>query len=133
MNGIVTSASNRQLDITLTCPSACSHCEAKSHCGFSESQEKKITIECDEWQRFQKGDPVTVTLRESQGLLAVLIAYILPTVLGLVIFFLTYGPWGELASALATLSFFGVYLLVLRLMRNKLQHRFEYSVKKIGD
>lgn len=130
MNGIVTKSSADGVAITLTCPSACAHCEAHSRCGFSESQEKQIVVIDPAWQTFSCGDTVEVTLKESQGLKAVFIAYLLPSILGLLFFFLVYNRWGELISALSTLAFFALYALALRLVRPLTQHQFSYTITK---
>ncbi|KWW31642.1 MAG: positive regulator of sigma(E), RseC/MucC [bacterium P3] len=133
MNGTVLQATDGRLHIAIACHSACAHCETNKTCGFAESKEKEIEVECDDWRRYTAGDAVSVDIRESQGLLAVLIAYILPSVLGLAFFFATCRPWGELYSALGTIVFFGVYAAVLRLMRHRLQRRFTYHVAKAGE
>lgn len=130
MIGTVIQAVEGRLHISLTCHSACAHCQSNKSCGFAESQEKEIDIEHADWRQFAPGDRVEVDIRESQGLLAVLIAYLLPAILALVVLLVTYNPWGELRAAGATLAFIALYFVALRLLRGKLQRHFTYSVKK---
>lgn len=129
MNGTIKEVKEGALRITLTCHSACAHCQANKNCGFAESQEKEIEIESADWQQYAVGDAVEINIRESQGLLAVLIAYLLPALLALVVLFATYNPWGELRAAAATLAFVTLYFVALRLLRGKLKHPFTYKVR----
>ena len=129
MNGTITQITDSQLHITLECPSACAHCESNKNCGFAENKEKEIVVDVADSEPFHTGDAVEVEIHESQGLLAVFIAYLLPAVLGLTLLVLTYHPWGELVSALATLGFFAIYVLILRMLRTRLQRRFNYQVR----
>ena len=131
MNGTIKEIKEGLLIISIECHSACAHCQAHQACGFAESKEKTVEVENADWQQYAVGDAVTVDIRESQGLLAVLIAYLLPAVIGLVILLVTYTPWGELRSALATLAFFALYVAVLRLLRPRLQRKFSYKVEKL--
>ena len=131
MNGTVTQVTDGQLHITIECHSACTHCQSNKNCGFAESKEKEVVVDHADSGRYQVGDAVAVEIRESQGLLAVLIAYLLPAILGLTLLVVTYHPWGELLSALSTLAFFALYALVLRLFRPRLQRRFTYQVRPL--
>lgn len=130
MNGTIKEIKEGLLIISIECHSACAHCQAHQACGFAESKEKTVEVENADWRQYAVGDAVEVDIRESQGLLAVLIAYLLPAIIGLVILLVTYNPWGELRSALATLAFFALYVVVLRLLRPRLQRKFTYKVEK---
>lgn len=129
MKGTITQIDEGRVQIQIECHSACAHCQSNKACGFAESKEKEIEVETEDWRQYSVGDTVEVDIPESQGLLAVMIAYLIPAVLGLTLLVVTYHPWGELRSALATLAFFALYVLVLRLLRQRLQKKFTYSVK----
>ena len=129
MNGTIKEVKEGLLVISIECHSACAHCQAHQACGFAESKEKTVEVENVDWQQYAVGDAVEIDIRESQGLLAVLIAYLLPAIIGLVVLLVTYNPWGELRSALTTLAFFALYVVVLRLLRPHLQKKFTYSVR----
>lgn len=144
MTGTVTQSTNGKLHIRIVCNSACMHCQLNNPhrsskspskmdsgglCGFAESEEKEIVVETADWKQYTIGDNVEVDICDSQGLMAVLIAYLLPAAIGITILIATYKPLGELCSALVTLLFFGLYIIALRLLRRGLQRRFTYTIR----
>ena len=78
-----------------------------------------------------EGEPVTVHIDESRGMLAVWIAYVLPAILmiaTIVGFSLAHMPeWIVVFSAFAVL---GLYILILYLRRRKVESHFTLTVTK---
>ena len=113
--------------------SACAACEAHARCTFSEKKDKIVDIETAQWQQYHEGDPVTVIINSAHGLLAVLLAYILPAVVILATFALLFSlHLSELWVALITLVAVALYGGILYLCRNRLQQKFTFRLAKRG-
>ncbi len=129
--GIVISSQQGTVQVKMQVVSACASCEAHARCTFAEKKDKTVDITTPQWQNYNPGDPVTVIINSGRGLLAVLIAYILPAVLILATFATLYTlRLPELWVALASLAVIGLYTLVLYLSRNRLQQRFTFRLEK---
>ena len=111
--------------------SACASCEAHARCTFSAKKDKIVDIETQQWQQYHEGDPVTVIINSGHGLLAVLLAYILPAVVILATFALLFSlHLSELWVALITLVAVALYGGILFLCRNRLQRKFTFRLAK---
>ena len=110
--------------------SACSGCHAKSLCGMSEEQEKLISLPTDPYSDHQVGDIVKVCTKMSMGLKAVWISYVIPLmILMILILSLSSVIGNEVISGLVAIGGVGVYYLVIRLLRDKLQNEFLFYIK----
>ncbi len=127
--GTVTSVKPGAVTVQITSVSACSACQAHSKCGFAESKTKTLDIPTN--VSFKVGDPVTVTIDHSRGLLATWWAYLLPALL-LVAVVLTASLAGlsEPLVILLTFATLALYILLLYLLRHKLDSRFTLTVTK---
>ena len=78
------------------------------------------------------GDSVTIIGQKSLGIQAVLLAYVLPFVLIVAILFVAnIFTTNELVIGTCALTSLIPYFIVLRLMRNKIQAKFQfYAIKK---
>ena len=129
--GTVIAASDNRVKVQMQVISACASCEAHAHCTFSEKKDKIVDIDTPDWQQYAPGDRVTVIINSGHGLLAVLIAYVLPALLILAVFALLYAlHFPELWIALITLLAVGLYGLILYLCRHRLQRKFTFRLKK---
>ena len=77
------------------------------------------------------GDKVTVTIDHSRGLLATWWAYVVPAILllGAVVGF-SLASFSEPAVVLLSLGILGLYVLLLFLLRKKIDGKFELSIEK---
>ncbi|MCQ2237589.1 MAG: SoxR reducing system RseC family protein [Bacteroidales bacterium] len=126
--GTVTHAQNGSVTVKIESLSACASCHAK--CGFHESQEKELVVDTPDWKSYSEGDTVTVTVSENRGLLAVLLAYVAPSILLLVGLILFLQVVSELMAVLFTLALTALYFGVLYCFRNKLQSKFTSRIEK---
>ena len=129
--GVVTTSENGKVTVKMQVSSACSSCEAHAHCGFAEQKDKNVEVDTNDWQQYHIGDSVTVVIATGNGLLAVLIAYVLPAVLLLGTFITLYClRLPEVWSAILTLCVVGLYGIVLCCFRGKLQKKFTFKLRK---
>ncbi len=128
--GIIISIDNNVAHVKIEQTSACASCHVKTVCGASEKSEKIIDaniISSD----LKVGDTVTVIGQKSLGFKAIILAYILPFVLIVAILFVTnIFTTNELVIGTCALASLIPYFVVLRLMRNKIQAKFQFYVIK---
>ena len=130
--GTVVEVAENQVKVQMQVLSACASCEAHARCTFAEKKDKMVDIATPDWRQYAPGDRVTVIINSGLGLLAVLIAYVLPALLILAIFAVIYAlHLPELWIALITILATGLYGVVLYLCRNRLQQRFTFRLKKL--
>ncbi|MDR1408291.1 MAG: SoxR reducing system RseC family protein [Tannerella sp.] len=110
---------------------ACSGCHAKSLCPVSEHGEKIIEIE-DRSGNFSVNEKVNIHVRLSQGMTAVLIAFVIPLALTVTALATAQAISGnELIAAAAGLCILIPYGAAIRLMRGKLKKKFAFTLSKI--
>lgn len=132
--GIVTAVKPGFVTVQIESVSACASCQAHSKCGFAESKTKTLDVPTrslshSATQSLAVGDPVTVTIDYSRGLLATWWAYILPSILIIaVIVTLSLLHLPEPAVILLSLSTLALYILLLFLLRHKLDSRFTLTL-----
>lgn len=129
--GTVIKTQKGQVTVQITSVSACAACQAHSSCGFAESKTKTLDIPDRHWADYSPGEQVTVAIDHTHGLLAVLIAYILPAVLLLgVIVGLSLAGVPELAVILSSFAALALYIGLLVLLRRRINGRFTLSIVK---
>ena len=114
--------------------SACSSCKAHEKCAFVDKADKVVMVDTDQWQQYSVGERVIVSVNESLGLLAVLLAYLLPALLlvaAIVVLSALSVP--EAMVALATLLIVTAYFLLLWRFHSRLQRKFSFGIRKIDD
>lgn len=128
--GVIISIDDKVAHVKIEQTSACASCHVKSVCGASEKSEKIIDANLMD-ASLKIGDQVTVIGQKSLGIQAILLAYVLPFVLIVVIlFFANIFTTNELVIGTCALASLIPYFAVLRLMRNKIQAKFQfYAIK----
>ena len=132
--GIVTAVKPGFVTVQITSVSACAACQAHSRCGFAESKTKTLDIPTSNLRPptsdLQPGDPVTVTIDHSRGLLATWWAYLLPTFLMLAVAIsLSLAGFSEPLVILLTFAVLGLYILILWFLRKKLDSKFTLTLE----
>ena len=131
--GVVVHSADGHVQVKMEVISACASCEAHARCTFSEKKDKIVDIDTPDWRQYTPGDQVTVIINSGHGLLAVLIAYVLPALLILAVFALLYAlRLPELWIALITILVVCIYGWVLYLMRHRLQRKFTFRIEKLS-
>ena len=111
--------------------SACSGCHAKGACTMSDMKEKSIDV-IDYSNRFEVGEKVKVTYRESLGWFALMLAYVVPFVLVLATLFIASSITNdELISGLLALSVIPPYYIILSFFKGRLKKTFSFTIEKI--
>ena len=111
--------------------SACASCHVKSVCWASEKTEKIIDAHIAD-NTLKVGDQVTIIGQKSLGFQAIILAYILPFVVIIAsLFIANIFTTNEVVIGTCALATLIPYFAILRLMRNKIQAKFQfYAIKK---
>lgn len=128
--GVIISIDDKVAHVKIEQTSACASCHVKSVCGASEKSEKIIDANLMD-ASLKIGDQVTVIGQKSLGIQAILLAYVLPFVLIVaILFFANIFTTNELVIGTCALASLIPYFAMLRLMRNKIQAKFQfYAIK----
>ena len=128
--GVIISIDGNIAHVKIEQTSACASCHVKSVCGASEKSEKIIDANIID-DTLTIGDQVTIIGQKSLGLLAILLAYILPFVVIVAILFVAnIFTTNELIIGTCALASLIPYFAILRLVRNKIQAKFQfYAIK----
>lgn len=111
--------------------SACSACHAKGACTMSDMKEKSIDV-IDYSNKFEVGEKVNLSYRESLGWLAMFLAYVLPFIVVLITLFIATAISGdELISGISALAILIPYYLILAFFKGRLKKTFSFTIDKI--
>ena len=75
-SGVVERTERGAVHVRITSRSACGSCKARQACGLAEAQEKVVVVATPEAASFAAGDAVSVGVRRSAGMRAVVLAYV---------------------------------------------------------
>ncbi|WP_071134003.1 SoxR reducing system RseC family protein [Millionella massiliensis] len=119
-----------QIEVEVCRPEACAACKAKSVCSEGGGQGKRMTL-ANDGQGYQLGEQITLVMRRSAGLKAVVIAYLVPVILvvAALLVFQTV-QIKETVAAISTLVLLGLYFLVIRLLRCRLNRELTIEIEK---
>ena len=129
--GIITSITDKTIEVSIIQQSACSDCHAKGACSASDMDEKIIEVTNNRMQ-FSVGEKVMLSGKTSMGFLAVLLAFVIPFLLILTcLFILRQFTDNEAISGTISLAVLIPYYIVLSLFNKKLKNKFQFEISKI--
>lgn len=132
--GIVENIQGSHLSVKIVQTSACAACSAKGHCSSADSKDKIIDIIDTEAARYQVGEKVMVVGEMSMGMMAVVLAFVIPFVLLIVTLFLFMALMeNELYAALLSLAILLPYYFILWLNKTRLKQQFSFTIKPINN
>ena len=110
---------------------ACVGCQAKSVCGSSERETQRVSVELTEGQRVEVGDEVKIVGRAGMGRKAVMIAYVVPTVLmvGMLMVGKEVMGWCDGVAGAVAIGVMVPYGLVMWLLRGRWSREFRFRIE----
>ena len=124
--GVIVAIDDKFAHVKIEQTSACASCHVKSMCGAYEKAEKVIDAHISD-STLKVGDLVTVIGQKSLGIQAILLAYVLPFMLIVsVLFIVNIFTTNEIVIGTCALASLIPYFIILRLMRNKIQAKFQF-------
>ena len=131
--GIVENINGSHLQVRIIQTSACASCSIKGHCSSADTKEKLIDVTDDNVSSYQPGDRVWVIGELSMGVMAVLLAFILPFLVLIFSLFIFMAIWNdELRSALCSLALLIPYYYILWLNKSRLGKKFSFSISPMN-
>ena len=132
--GIVENIQGSHLSVRIVQTSACAACSAKGHCSSEDSKYKIIDIIDTAASSYRVGEKVMVIGETSMGMMAVVLAFIIPFVLLIFSLFLFMALMeNELYSALLSLAILIPYYFILWLNKTRLKQKFSFTIKPINN
>ena len=132
--GIVENIQGSHLSVRIVQTSACAACSAKGHCSSADSKDKIIDIIDTAASSYRVGEKVMVIGETSMGMMAVVLAFIIPFVLLIFSLFLFMALMeNELYSALLSLAILIPYYFILWLTKTRLKQKFSFTIKPINN
>lgn len=131
--GIVENIQGSHLSVRIIQTSACAACSAKGHCSSADSKDKVIDITDAAASSYQIGEQVMITGETSMGMMAVVLAFVIPFMLLITSLFI-FMAWmeNELYAALSSLIILVPYYFILWLNKARLKQKFSFTIKPIN-
>lgn len=112
--------------------SACAACHAKGACGVSERKQEKLKIDLPNPEIFTVGEVVSIEMKQTLGMKAVVIAYLFPFIVLALGLFVTYAlTKQELVSVGVSFGLTVIYYFIISKLKDKFEKEFVFTVKKI--
>jgi len=128
--GIIDSIQDNRFRILIIQQSACSECDAKGACTLSDQKEKIVEVENSD-SSFKVGDKVQLVGKNSIGLLAVFLAFVMPFILILILLIFLQSLFSnEIISGGFALFVLVPYYIILSLFNKKLKTKFKFEITK---
>lgn len=131
--GVVEEIDGSHLRVRIIQTSACASCSIKGHCSSADTKEKLIDVSDACAASFQPGDRVWVMGELSMGMMAVLLAFVLPFFVLLISLFVFMAVWNdELWSSIGSLALLVPYYGILWLNRARMKKKFSFTVQPMS-
>ena len=132
--GIVENIQGSHLSVRIVQTSACAACSAKGHCSSADSKDKIIDVIDTAASSYRVGEKVMVIGETSMGMMAVVLAFIIPFILLIFSLFLFMALMeNELYPALLSLAILIPYYFILWLNKTRLKQKFSFTIKPINN
>ena len=129
--GRVISVDSDKIRVEIISSSACSSCGAAGLCSMSEAVKKVVEVPARGNDGYTPGEEVTLVLKSSMGMKAVLAAYVAPLVVLLVVCVsLSVAGVNELYAGLAGLAGIALYYLILYCVRDRISRDYVFCIRK---
>lgn len=131
-SGTVVRVERDRLFVRIEATGACGACRAREACGMGEARERIVEALLPEAASYAAGDEVTVGVRRSVGLRAVVVAYVgaLAVLLAALVLGVSVLHWEERAAALASLGAVALYYGALRLLHRRIGRSVRFVVTR---
>lgn len=128
--GVIAGISGNVLKVKITQVSACASCGVKDACRVSDQKEKYVDV-LSRRTDCRIGDEVTLVAKESMGLKAVLLAFVLPFIIlvAVLAIVLHFYPGDEMEAALLSVVGLALYYVALYAFRKRLGRIFTFELE----
>lgn len=127
--GIIKQISTNSVFVSLLSVSSCASCHVKGVCSASDMQEKIVEVKKKEGANYKVGEKVNISIHQSVGSWAVLLAYVFPLILvvsALIVLTSILEDQGN--AGLISLGLLLPYYSLLYLLRKRTANKFEFKL-----
>jgi len=111
--------------------SACASCHAAGLCTAAEAVKKEISVPTDPGAGYAPGEVVSVMLRKSMGMKAVVLSYVVPLfILLILVVSLSFTNVHELVVGGIGLAGIGLWYLVMYMLRGKFASEYVFCIER---
>ena len=130
--GVVLSTEEGVVRVAIKVSEACGGCSARKSCAMGQTTRREIEIFTAESGNYSIGEVVKVGAKQSLGIMAVVLCYIVPLVVLVATLAIAVAMGlSEGVSAMVALGFTAIYYALLALMRNRISKRVTFTINKI--
>ena len=111
---------------------ACGSCASRKVCSMGSAEKREVVVYTDNTENYSVGETVNVVARQSAGVLAVVLCYVVPLVVlvGALAMAVSLGA-DEGIAALISLTVTALYFAVLSLFKGRLSKKVTFTINKI--
>ena len=110
---------------------ACGSCASRKACSMGKSEKREITVYTTDACNYTVGEQVEVGAKQSLGVMAVFLCYVVPLIVLIVALAMAVGCGvAEGISAFVSLGATLLYYAVLYLFRNRISKRIIFTINK---
>jgi sigma-E factor negative regulatory protein RseC len=127
--GVVENTDGSRISVRITQTSACASCSVSGYCSSADSKEKIIEVNAP-YPAYERGDRVIVVGQTSMGMMAVLLAFVIPFFISFFSLFIGMHvlDGNELLSGLLSLGLLVPYYFIIWLNRAGLKKKFSFTI-----
>ena len=130
--GVVLSTEEGVVRVAIEVSEACGGCSARKSCAMGQTTRREIEIFTAESGNYSIGEVVKVGAKQSLGIMAVVLCYIVPLVVLVATLAIAVAMGlSEGVSAMVALGVTAIYYALLALMRNRISKRVTFTINKI--
>ncbi len=130
--GVVRSIDEGVVRVDIEVNEACGSCASRKACAMGQGTTREVVVCTDDAERYSVGEVVNVLARQSAGIMAVVLCYVVPLVVLLVaIVAMQMLGFSDGVSAIVGLGVQALYFGVLALFRNKISKKIVFTINKI--
>lgn len=127
--GYIKKTEDNKAQVVIISTSGCASCEINGSCSVSDMEEKIIDVDLLNGQTYKTGDRVTVEMKQSQGIWAVLLGYVFPFLVVLLsMIILSNFNMDEGLRGVISLSLLIPYYTALYFSKDLLKKSFHYKI-----
>ncbi|MDD4971168.1 MAG: SoxR reducing system RseC family protein [Paludibacter sp.] len=129
-NGVINEINNDRIHVLIIQQTACSECHASGVCTSADKETKIIEVESSD-PDFKIGENVILYGKQSIGLQAVLLAFVIPFILVLVSLIIQQSfVTNEAIAGVVSLLVLVPYYLILSFFNKRLKAKFKFEIRK---
>ena len=111
---------------------ACGSCASRKACAMGQGTTREIMVYTDEASIYSIGEEVKVSAKQSLGVMAVLLCYVVPLIVLVAVLAVAVSLGvTEGVAALISLVITAAYYAILALMKDKISRRVTFTISKI--